>query len=331
VTATRALSLRGTGETIPLESDEFAALNGGAGFGLTARSLRWRDGAGHGSVYRGARALRRSIPLPVLVRGRDADEVLERLDRLSVLMDPDNPLPELCLEIGPDVWSTHVALESGGDWVWGQDTNGSSWVQTTLNLESGDPRWTRQRAEQRDVVPSSGRGLLRRPVTVSEPTNGTVYPDAFGAAPFGAAPFGGGAASGGTVVGRASLTALRVSGAQAMGTVVMDNAGTARADLLTIIQGPAEAVDLIGPTGEALLWRGSLGAGQSRVLDHKARTVVDPSVADPIAANRYDELEPRPLFWDLPPGHQEAAVTLTGAGAGSRVTLTWRPRRWLVF
>lgn len=168
----------------------------------------------------------------------------------------------------------------------------ASWVRLTLTLRAGDPFWTREDASQQTVRASgTGRGLL-----------GT---------------------------GR-SLSMLRVSSGQALGAVLVENPGDAPAWPVTILEGPGTALTLASPTGQTLTWEGNLLAGQRRVFDHRAGTLVDPddTTGDP---NRYDELGPAPLFWSLPPGNSTVTVELTGASSASSVTLSWRPRRWLVF
>lgn len=122
-----------------------------------------------------------------------------------------------------------------------------------------------------------------------------------------------------------SLTQLRLSSGQAMGDVLLENPGTAPAYPIVRVEGPGTALDLVSARGEVLRWDGVLEVGQSRTIDHRAGTVVDDN-----GVNRYDELGPAPRFWSIPPGQEVATVSLEGASTASSVTLSWRPRRWLV-
>lgn len=345
----RALTLEGAGDTISLESDEFAALNGATGFILPPVENRWRDGAGNGSTWRGTRVLRRPFLLPILVRGRDADELAARLERLAVILDSSTAGPAvLRQQVGTESWWVRIVREAGGDPVWGEGTNGSSWAALDdLVVVAPDPAWTRERAEQHPAIrPARGRGLLKAPApgeadvvvdtgypatyeesyTGGTGTGGGGGPVAFGEGVFGVGPFGQGSGVGGTPTAPATLTALRQSAAQAMGLVTMDNTGSAMADVVTVVQGPATGVDLIGPDGDPLIWRGALLQGESLRFDHRAGTVTDQA-----GANRYGGLQGAPVFWGLRPGRQQVRVVLYGADSDtSAVIPTWRPRRWVM-
>lgn len=320
---TRALTLEGAGLVLPMESDEFAVLNGASGFAFPPRTVRWFSGAGDGDVYRGTRINRRPFKLPTLLRGRDADQLQERMDVLASIYDPDNEPAILRLNQGEQSWWTRVVLTDGGDVVYGTDTNGSSYVVLNLVVEAGDPMWTRTAPVEPKVVrPAPGRGLLKRPVPGAPggPLGG------FGAGTFGVGPFGSGAGSGGGTALPASLTYLRVMSGQGLGAVSMVNPGGAKAWPTTTITGPATSLDLVSPSGEVLQWAGSLQAGEHRFLDHTTKTITDDQ-----GVNRYRELGAAPVFWAVPPGNSQATVLLNGADAvTSSVAVNWYPRRWVL-
>lgn len=285
---TRALSLISGGVILSLEGPDVAALTGATGFGMPDVDVRWHDGAGDGSTYRSSRQKRRVLVLPLLAQGSTADLTMAALSRVVRALDPANGLARLRLDMGDgDAYWTDVARTGGGDYVYGKDTNGSSWAATKVALEAGDPFWTRERASAQTVKAQGlGRGLL-----------GT---------------------------GR-SLTMLRVSSGQAMGQVLLENPGDAPAYPITTVNGPGTALVLTSPTGETLTWAGLLVAGQVRIIDHQRGTITDAA-----GANKYAELGAAPRFWAIPQGNQVGTVNLTGADANSAVTLSWRPRRWLV-
>lgn len=322
MTDQRTLTLENAGDVLSIESDQFAAVNGGSGFMFSDVEVRWVEGAGDGSTYVSTRYGRRVLPLPILVRGRDSDDLQRNLSRLARILNRRNGPATLRMGVGVESWWVKVVRTGGGDPVWGEGTNGSSYALLDLVLEAGDPFWTRERAEQFPIRPPRGRGLLKQPADDGgAPAGGTG--GLFGEGEFGAGEFGAGAPT--TYRPTASLVHLRQSSGQAMGVVTLENAGDTEAQVLTILHGPATGLDLVGPSGDSVIWRANIDRGEVRVFDHAARTVRDGNGED-----RYEELAtvPVPVFWDVPPDTSTATVIMYGADdAESVVTLTWRPRR----
>lgn len=328
---TRALTLEGAGLTLELEGlDGFAALQGGSGFGLAKRTNRWARGAGHGRTHMGARVDGRTLPLPLLIRGRDADHLQERLSMLAVMFDPRNAPARLRLSQGQEAWSCPVVLgDEGGDYVYGRDTNGSTWVELPdAVLESESPYWVRERPE---LVPiragGLGRGLLGQSDTPDVPP-GEEDGDAlaYGEGAYGAGDYGGGGQPAPQPGGTGnSLTRLRLSSGQAMGPTQFQNPGDAEAPPLVTVHGPATRLLSQSPTGETLEWNGNLLAREHLFIDHTTGTVTDDT-----GASRYTELGAAPRFWQVPPATSTGFVTLEGATRDSGVDVLYHPHRWLV-
>lgn len=289
----RALSLRTPGfEDLSLDAAEFVSLQGAKGFGVAPRTNRWFEGASDGAVWRSGKSGRRVLQVPVLIRGADVDALEDNVSALAARFAPSVGLSRLLLDEGESrgVWYVDVAYSDGLDWTYGKDTDGTRWVQVTLVLEAGDPFWTRVQPESIPIgAAGAGRGLLK---------------------------------------GVTPLSALRQASGQTMGTVTFVNPGPARAYPVTTIYGPATGATLTS-AGLTMTWTGTLAAGQRRVFDHRAGTLIDPdAVGD---QNRYSELGPAPKFWPVEPGTSQATVALTGDTPGvSRVLIEYNPRRWLV-
>ena len=109
-------------------------------------------------------------------------------------------------------------------------------------------------------------------------------------------------------------------------TWTVASGGDAPAKPVWTLQGPATAFSATcSQTGATFSWSGSIAAGESRIFDTDAGTVVGGG-----GTNRYAELGPAPRLWPLPPGNSSATTVVLGSGSGTKVSLAWRPRRNMV-
>ena len=122
-----------------------------------------------------------------------------------------------------------------------------------------------------------------------------------------------------------SLTAMPVASSQAIGDILLENTGDAKAYPLWEVYGPGNNFKAVSPLGEILHWTGTLAAGEVLILDSRAGTVVDGT-----GANRYADLASAPRFWSIPPGTTSSEASLLGVDANSKIVCTWRPRKWMV-
>lgn len=121
------------------------------------------------------------------------------------------------------------------------------------------------------------------------------------------------------------LAALRLTGDRSFGRFILDNPGTVGAYPVWTVHGPGSNFTAVSPTGERLTWAGTLDADDVLTIDTKAGTVRDQD-----GLNRYAALASAPRFWQIPPGTNEVSVSLDNSTDLSSITLTWRPRRWMV-
>ncbi|MFE4451416.1 phage distal tail protein [Streptomyces sp. NPDC056796] len=122
-----------------------------------------------------------------------------------------------------------------------------------------------------------------------------------------------------------ALGNLNVAASQAIGEIELSNSGDAEAYPIWKIYGPGKTFTATSPSGEKLIWNGTLTAGQVLTIDTKEGTVTDQS-----GANRYNQLSAAPRFWRVAPGLSTAEASLLDITAASRIVCTWQPRKWMV-
>ncbi|WP_436739923.1 phage tail family protein [Streptomyces sp. BBFR102] len=122
-----------------------------------------------------------------------------------------------------------------------------------------------------------------------------------------------------------SLASVPVAASQAIGEIQLDNRGTADAYPTWEVTGPGTNFLAVSPSGERLAWGGTLLANQRLIIDTRKGTVVDQE-----GNNRYAELEEAPRLWTVKPGLSTATAQLEDISPRSKITCSWRPRKWMV-
>lgn len=124
-----------------------------------------------------------------------------------------------------------------------------------------------------------------------------------------------------------SLVQLILGSVDGFGSVTFQNTGDVDAWPTWTLFAPFTGFALVRSDGLALEWTGDVAKSSGFiVVDTLAGTVVDET-----GANRYGELEPAPKFFSIQPGSSSASVVLNGAGAASRATASWHPRKLVLF
>jgi len=122
-----------------------------------------------------------------------------------------------------------------------------------------------------------------------------------------------------------NLVALPVSSGSVIGSITLENTGTAPAYPTWEVYGPGDTFTAISPKGETLKWNGSLADGEILTLDAIKGTVTDQD-----GVNRYAELDTAPRFWSVTPGVKTVTASLSDATTASKIVCSWRTRKWLV-
>ncbi|MGW8953503.1 phage distal tail protein [Streptomyces sp. NPDC055709] len=122
-----------------------------------------------------------------------------------------------------------------------------------------------------------------------------------------------------------NMVTMSISASQAIGEIQLNNSGDAEAYPIWEIVGPGANFEATSPSGERLAWSGTLGVNDRLIIDTRKGTVVDQT-----GANRYAELDTAPRFWTVKPGLSTATAQLEEINSNSKITCTWRPRKWMV-
>lgn len=267
------------------------ALSGVTGLGLPPVAVNWIEGAGDGATFRGERIQPRDVDIPLYVRAPDRSRLQATLSRVNEMLTQEVSL--WWVENDGSEWGLVTHRMGGGVYAYGQDTIGETEWQSVVTLRAGDPLWTARYPARRVITSSSaGRGLLK---------------------------------------GATSLQQLRISGSSAVGPVLFENPGDAKAYPIWTIEGPIapdathHALQVMAPDGQQFIWDGTLATGATLTIDTRRARVFDQT-----GANRYDGLLPAPRFWPIPPRSSQATVQAFGTSSSTRITASWFPRKWAV-
>ena len=237
---TRVLGIASQGGT--LRTDDGQGIRAGLnvrGTGMPPVSNQWFAGAGDGESYRGSRVLPRVLDVPFKVYGDSRAAVWDRISLISRIFDPRLGPVRLTIELDGEEWYADVRREGGGDWSWGEDTDGSTYLKTIVTAKAGDPYWQRSNEESKNIVLGGlGRGLLK------------------------------------TTAGVDSLSKLRVSTTAAFGSVTFSNSGDVEAFGKWRVTAPFDGFSLISPFDEALTFEDTKTTGWIDV-DMELGTITD--------------------------------------------------------
>ncbi|WJN62717.1 Dit-like tail protein [Streptomyces phage phiScoe15] len=123
----------------------------------------------------------------------------------------------------------------------------------------------------------------------------------------------------------ANMMSMPVASSQAIGDIMLENTGDVAAYPVWTVYGPGDNFKAISPTGETLWWKGSLTSTQTLTVDTQKGTVKRED-----GSNQYGLLAPAPRFWAVEPGISTCTASLLNTTSASKITVSWRPRKWMV-
>lgn len=296
----RSLAVASAGGTLVLDGSQgVRARLAVRGTGMAPVKNQWFEGAGNGQSFRGGRVLARVMDLPVKVYAPpndpyNRDLVRQRFANLSRILSLPNAPARLTFDLND--------ATPGGD----------RWWADAVRSGGGDWDWDKD-TDGRSFIHSVFTLVFGDPYWTAEDEESKVI-----------TPVGVGL---GLLGAGVSLAQLRVGTADGFGATTIQNSGEVEAYPVWTIQAPFSGFALTSPTGETLIWdNGSTKATGWIRVNTQAGTVVDET-----GANQYTKLDPSPRFWSLAPGANSVSVVMVAASAATLATVTWAPRREVLF
>jgi hypothetical protein len=120
-----------------------------------------------------------------------------------------------------------------------------------------------------------------------------------------------------------NMVKLSVSPSQQIGSVTVENLGTAEAYPTWYVRGPGRNIQIRLPDGRGFEWQYDLEDWQSLTINTHTGTVIDGQ-----GFNRYASLAPGPKLFSLPPGKTTITASMTDTGPTSFISCSWQKRKW---
>jgi phage-related protein len=211
---------------------------GATGFGVPQVSVQEFQGAGDGSVYGGTRVGAREVVMPLFLLGEDRDSLLRQMSKVVRTLDPRHAPARLTVgDVRRKNTFVDVVLKDFTDYVFGETTDGRTYLQCGLTLLAGDPYWT---SEQ--YVDISAYGGVKSETSLLDPN---------------------------------SLAQLMLGNAGFYTECDVFNPGDAPAYPVWTVEGAASEVWIRNEQGDAIKWSGHIRKTETITIDTKRATIYD--------------------------------------------------------
>lgn len=150
-------------------------LAGLTGLGLPPVDVQWQEGAGDGARARGKRVLPRTIDLPLYLAAGDRAGLKALTSALSLIV-ADRVTLRLIEPDGTE-WTVNGFRIGGGDYAYGEDTDGTIDLLLTVSIMTESPYWERV-DEESTLLDDADIGDIGAPTDLAVVNDGTVksYP-----------------------------------------------------------------------------------------------------------------------------------------------------------
>ena len=138
------LEIRSAGGNLPLNAISetgvgWEAQAGITGLGLPPVDVQFDSGAGDGATYRGRRLLQRDLDVPLKALAPNRATLKAQTATLGTVLA--SPLTLHWWESASESWVTKAHYISGGDYTYGNDTDGNTFCFTTITVKTENAYW----------------------------------------------------------------------------------------------------------------------------------------------------------------------------------------------
>lgn len=288
----RAITITSGGGTIGIGTD-IRLGRAMRGTGLPPVQAQFFEGAGAGASWRGSRILARVQDIPFKVYGVDRATVWANYEKLAKVFAPEAGEVKMKIVLDGEEWYNTFVRTGGGDWDWGTDTDGTSFIKTLITVKAGDPYFTRSNATSQQIALGGlGRGLIKE----------------------------------------TSLSKLQLSTNNSLGSVLLINPGSVGVGARWVLKGPFTGFTFTSPSGKILDWDSIEDIYDAPLINEWIEVDFELGTAvDDQGRNRFGGFVGVPDFWPVPPGTNTAQIELADATSDSSVTIYFNPKRWVMF
>lgn len=272
-------------EIVFTDDSNFVLTSGLTGMGIPNTMVRIDESASDGGVWRYSKRGIRELDIPVAVFGETRDELEINLRRLSNLLRDVNGGTTL-----------KASYDSGEIWEL-QDGHYVAGAETTRGDEAG-LSWCRWVLSMQFANPFWVRQEAEQISLSSGVTGRSIIPD---------------------------LAELRVSSAQAIGALTIENEGDVSAYPTWEFKGPMDSVTVTAADGRQFVYDTAIVLGETITIDSFAGTVVNQ-----LSANMYQNLGPSPKLFSFPPGQSVVSIVAPNTDANTRIRVYYQPRKEVV-
>ncbi len=270
-------------DEISLSGPDYILETGVTGFGIPQPEVRIDPSAGNGGKFKFLKRGVRVLDLPIAILSINEEDLEPKLRRLARAMARDFTL-KASYATG-EIWTLTLYMDGGAETTFGEDANKffAKWV---ISARAPQPFWVNQTATTFSVQAEEvARGLL------------------------------------GVDVGQRSLSQLQVSSGQALGTILVDNAGDVETPVFWRIEGPTTSVSVVF-NGTGFTYEDPLLTGESILINTELGTVLTSA-----GVNAYSGLAAAPKLFNLPAGNSIISITATGADEDTKISGSFNLRR----
>lgn len=272
-------------EIVFTNDGQFVLTSGLTGMGIPNTVVRIDESASDGGVWRFSKRGIRELDIPVAIFGDSRDELESNLRRLSNLLRDTDGGTTL-----------KASYDSGEIWEL-QDGHYVAGAETVRGDDAG-LYWCRWVLSMQFANPFWVRQQAEQITLSAGVTGRSVIPD---------------------------LAELRVSSAQAIGELTIENVGDVAAYPTWHFEGPMDSVTVTAYDGRSFVYEQPILLGETVMIDTFAGTAIKEGVG-----NVYQDLGPSPKLFPFPPGQSVVDVVAPNTDGNTRITVFYQPRKEVV-